>query len=111
SRVRRLSAVCRTAPDLYRTSVEWTAGTVRTWYVNSEGTSFVRTSPWTALSVRASTQATDGMSLTDVMSTYGAVPADFPPRDALSGDVTQLVARLQKLRQAQWDEAYNGTVH
>ena len=110
SLVRSLSAVFRTAPDLYRTSVEWTAGTVRTWYVNSEGTSFVRTSPWTALSVRASTQATDGMSLTDVMSTYGAVPADLPPRDALSGDVTQLVARLQKLRQAPRAETYNGPV-
>jgi len=110
SLVRSLSAVFRTAPDLYRTSVEWTAGTVRTWYVNSEGTSFVRTSPWTALSVRASTQATDGMSLTDVISTYGAVPADLPPRDALSGDVTQLVARLQKLRQAPRAETYNGPV-
>jgi len=110
SLVRSLSAVFRDTPDLYSTSAEWSSGTARTWYVNSEGTSFVRTSPWTALRVQASTQATDGMPLQDFVSAYGAVPADLPPPDELSAGVTELAARLERLRRAPRAETYNGPV-
>jgi len=108
--VRTLSAEFRGMSDIFSSRVQWTAGMVRTRYVNSEGTSFVRSSPWTSVRAEAATQAVDGMALSDVVAAYGATVADLPSREALRLNVQELGTRLTRLRQAAPADAYNGPV-
>ncbi|MGH7675170.1 MAG: metallopeptidase TldD-related protein, partial [Gemmatimonadales bacterium] len=110
SLVRDLSALFRHVPEVHRSVAEWQGGVVRTWYLNSEGTSFVRTWPWVGVHVRASTQAADGRELEDFVAARGAAPADLPGRAELVTGVRELAARLTRLRQAPLAEAYNGPI-
>ena len=54
---RRLSAVWRDMPDVYRSSVEIEASAEYTRYLNSEGTAYTRATPFVGLTAYAATQA------------------------------------------------------
>ena len=108
--VRRLSALFRDMPDIYTSEVSWDAGTVRTTYVNSEGSSFTRASPWVVLRVRATTQAGDGSPLAEVVTLYGGAPGDLPTKEQIADSVRALGKRLTSLRQTALAEPYNGPV-
>lgn len=110
SLVRALSALFREMPEISRSQVTWNGVVRRTRYVNSEGTTFERISPWVALHVDASTQASDGMPLADVLDLFGGGPADLPSREALADSVRALADRLSRLRRAAAAEAYDGPV-
>ena len=106
--VRALSAVFRGFSEIGSSEVEWKAATRHTRYVNSEGTSFERVSPWITLVVRASTQAPDGMALGDAIELFGGAPSDLPGEAALADSVRALGARLVQLRRAPVADTYNG---
>ncbi len=108
--VRELSAVFRKTPEVHISRADYSVGTVRTRYVNSEGTSYVRTTPRVQLVVIAATQAGDGMPIEDYVAVYGRGPEDLPPREKLVKRVEGLAARLVKLRAAELPELYNGPV-
>lgn len=108
--VRVLSALFRELPEIYQSEVEWRAGVVRTHYVNSEGTAFLRTSPAALLRVAASTQAADGTPLMDSFTISEAVPGDLPSRDTLVARVRELGLRLTRLRRAPAADVYTGPV-
>ena len=108
--VRRASALFRGIPDIYTSEVSWSAGVVRTTYVNSEGSSFTRASPWVVLRIRATTQAVDGSPLTDVITLYGGAPRDLPTPDQIADSVRALGGRLTGLRRTGIAEPYNGPV-
>jgi predicted Zn-dependent protease len=108
--VRRASALFRDIPDIYTSEVSWSAGVVRTTYVNSEGSSFTRASPWVVLRIRATTQAVDGSPLADVITLYGGAPRDLPTPDQIADSVRALGGRLTGLRRAGIAEPYNGPV-
>ncbi|PYP55654.1 MAG: hypothetical protein DMD44_14500 [Gemmatimonadetes bacterium] len=108
--VRGLSAAFRAFPEVYSSGVSWSAGVVRTRYLNSEGSAFTRSSPWLVLRIHAATQAVDGMPLGDVVTLYGGAPTDLPGRDHLADSVRALATRLTRLRQTPVAEVYNGPV-
>ncbi|MGH7521056.1 MAG: metallopeptidase TldD-related protein [Gemmatimonadales bacterium] len=108
--VRAASAVFRNTPEIYESGVRWSAGAVRTWYVNSEGTSFTRTTPWGSVHAHAETRTADDMPLSDELSVEVASPNDLPQRDALVPRVQEFAARLNQLRTAAAAETYNGPV-
>ncbi len=108
SLVLRLSALLKAAPPLQRSRVFLLAATVRTRYLNSEGTAFVRTSPSVALTTTANTQAADGAPLSDGYQVYARSWADFPPAESLAARTAALGARLTALRDAPAAETYNG---
>jgi len=108
--VRGASAVFRDAPEIYVSGVRWSAGAVRTWYVNSEGTSYTRTTPWGSVSAHAETQTTDDMPVSDELAVYAASPDDLPKRDVLVPRVQDFAKRLTQLRTAAAAESYNGPV-
>jgi predicted Zn-dependent protease len=108
--VRGISAAFQNAPEIYRSDVTLSGGVVRTWYVNSEGTSFTRTVPWGSVRVTASTQATDGMPLDDGIAIYAASPDALPKRDILTKSVEDFAAGLTRLRATEASESYNGPV-
>lgn len=108
--VRRVSVLFREMPDIYTSDVSWSAGMVRTTYVNSEGSAFTRALPWIVMRIRATTQATDGSPLVDVITLYGGGPADLPTKDQMADSVRALGARLSSLRQTAVAEPYTGPV-
>ncbi|HWC73333.1 MAG TPA: metallopeptidase TldD-related protein [Gemmatimonadales bacterium] len=108
--VRGASAAFINAPDIYQSEVTWSGGFVRTWYVNSEGTSSTRLVPWGAVHARASTQATDGLPLDDGIAEYAATPDALPGREALTRTVQEFATRVAKLRSTPPAETYNGPV-
>jgi len=108
--VRGLSAAFRAFPEVYSSGVSWSAGVVRTRYLNSEGSAFTRSSPWLVLRIHAATQAVDGMPLGDVVTLYGGSPTDLPARNQLMDSVQALATRLTRLRQTPVAEVYNGPV-
>ena len=108
--VRGASAAFRDAPEIYESYVSWSGGGVRSWYVNSEGSAFTRTTPWGSVHVRASTQTSDGMTLDDALAMYAASPDDLPTRDALTRRVQDFATRLTRLRETAPAQSYNGPV-
>ncbi|HTI06693.1 MAG TPA: metallopeptidase TldD-related protein [Gemmatimonadales bacterium] len=108
--VRSSSSVFQRAPDVYRSNVSWSGGAVRTWYVNSEGTSFTRSLPYAAIHVSASTRAKDGSPLSDAIAMYAPTPDALPARDSLGRRIDDFVNHLLQLRAAPVAETYSGPV-
>ena len=108
--VRALSAAFRAFPEVYSSGVAWSAGVLRTRYLNSEGSAFTRSSPWLVLRIHAATQAADGTPVSDAIAFYGGTPTDLPARDRLLDSVRALATRLTRLRQTPVAEVYNGPV-
>ncbi len=107
---RELSAVFRSTPEIQGSSVKIGHQGVYTRYVNSEGTSFTRSSPAVKLQVEAETQAADGMPISDSIEIQGRSAADLPPREALLARVREMAGRILRLRSSPSVERYNGPV-
>lgn len=108
--VQELSALFREMPDVFSSDVRLSVQNVHTRYVNSEGTTFVRSAPQVTLLAQAETQAPDGMPLYDFLLLYGRSMDDLPPKAELAGRIRALGENLARLRQAPLAENYNGPV-
>jgi len=108
--VRGLSALFRDMPDIFNSRVEWDSRVVRTTYLNSEGTAFIRVSPRVTLSVEARTPTADGSSVGDGYRVSGASLRDLPVHDSLTVLIRQLGAHVATLRTASLAEPYDGPV-
>jgi predicted Zn-dependent protease len=107
---RDLSAVFRSAPEIYKSEVTIRYSDVYTRYLNSEGTTFTRSEPLIKLEVRAETQAPDGQPISDSFAVYGRDAAALPSTDALLARVQQMSALIVKLRSAASLDHYSGQV-
>jgi predicted Zn-dependent protease len=107
---RDISAVFRSTPEIYGSSVDLQYRNYYTRYINSEGSSFTRAQPLFKLQINAHTQATDGLPISDSIELYGRTLADLPPRDALISRTRAMADRILKLRLASSVEHYNGPV-
>ncbi len=108
--VRELSGVFREIPDVFTSTVSFTASTIDTRYLNSEGTAFRKRKPVIALTAVAATQAADGMPLEDFVAVYASAPEQLPAQAELTQRVREMGMRLGKLRQAGLLDRYNGPV-
>jgi len=107
---KEISALFRQMPEVFTSKVRLGVSNVRTVYVNSEGSSFTRTSPTVSLVVLAETQAPDGMPLQDFAAFYGRSMGELPGKEALAARVREMGEQLQKLREAPLLDRYNGPV-
>jgi TldD protein len=71
-------------PGIYDSNVALRGSNARIYYVNSEGTSYVRSRSLLTLSADASTQAADGMALRTSMQISAPSFAKLPTRDQLT---------------------------
>ena len=108
--LRELSAEFREQPDVFTSSVRLQIQLTRTRYINSEGTAYTRSTPLVSLTVRAATQAEDGMPLEDFLTVHGRDPGDLPPKKELIAAIRAMGKRLAALRHAPILERYNGPV-
>ncbi len=105
---RDISAVFRTSPEIYSSSVNVEFRNHYTRYVNSEGSTFTRSQPLFKLQISAQTQASDGLPISDSLILYGRTLADFPAEDILLARTRSMADRILKLQEANSIEGYNG---
>jgi PmbA/TldA metallopeptidase C-terminal domain len=107
---RDLSSIFVKAPDIHTSSVRISGGHSTVWYINSEGSSFVRQTPLVSLVAQAATQADDGMPLQDFVTAYAPSLEQLPKKAELEEMVRNLCANLQALRSAMAPDNYIGPV-
>jgi hypothetical protein len=107
---RDLSAVFKSSPDLYASSVDIQARGDDARYVNSEGSAFTHSQRIIKLEVKAQVQAADGQTIADSIDLYARTLADLPAEDALIARARAMGDRILKLRSADSLDRYNGPV-
>lgn len=107
---RNLSGLFRQMPDVYTSTVTFSASNSYIRYINSEGTSYTRREPRVTFNARASTQAADGTPLEDFVWVYARSLGGLPSAGELGSRVRKLGQELKELRAASEIENYNGPV-
>jgi hypothetical protein len=107
--VRDLSRVSEVA-RLSASRVDVEVFTDRVRYLNSEGTSYTVSRPLVTLTAAASTQARDGMPLSNAVTVYARRLDSLPPRDRLAAEVRAMALGLDTVGTAALAERYNGPV-
>ena len=110
SRVRYLSHLFTRMPDVTQSAARAAVRHRRTYYVNSEGSSFIRNDPAAYLSVVAQTQAPDGTVLNDFVAAYGASWDEIADQDDLIRRVTAMGQALTARRSAATIDNFIGPV-
>lgn len=108
--VRETSAVFRQTPSIQQSQVHFVADNRLERYLNSEGGTFTRLSPRVSLRITASTQARDGMPLSDFVSAYGYSVRDLPSEADLLLQIHAMILGLSNLQAAPVQDRYNGPV-
>lgn len=106
---RELSALFRETPGVNKSRVQAEMENRRTYYVNSEGASYVQARPWVQLRAWAGTQAADGTVLED-SEVFQARSEALPERDILTGRVRAMAESLSARREAETLRSYSGPV-
>jgi predicted Zn-dependent protease len=107
---RDLSAVFKSTPDIYNSSVDVEYRNYYIRYVNSEGSSFTRSQLVFKLQIHAQTQASDGLPISDSIQVFGHSMSDIPAKDVLIARTRAMADRIIKLRSATSLDRYNGPV-
>jgi len=82
----------------------------RTWYINSEGTSYLVSRPSAGMTVTATAQSPDGRTISDATDVWTPSLDSLPPREQLQQTVRALALRLDSVRAAPLMERYSGPV-
>lgn len=107
---RAISAVFRTTPDIYSSSVDLEYRNLYTRYINSEGSTFTRAQPVFKLQISAQTQSTEGVPISDSIEMHGRTVSDLPSQEVLIARARAMADRLLQLRTASSLDRYNGPV-
>jgi hypothetical protein len=81
------------------------------YYMNSEGTKFIKNELVSGVEVAAFTQAEDGMPLYNFYVALGNVPSDIPSQDSILNATRQIAETLNRTLSATvLDDSYSGPV-
>jgi len=108
--VRRLSGLFSEMPHVVESGARAAVRHRRTYYVNSEGSSFIRNDPAAYLNVVAQTQAPDGSVLSDFVAAFGASWDEIAGQEDLTGRVNAMGQALAARQSAAAIEDYIGPV-
>ena len=107
---RDVSAAMKGMAHLSRSEVRVTAYFEHTWFVNSEGSEFVREAPHIQLYALAGAQAVDGTELEDFVTHWVRRWEDLPAPMVLAEQVRAMAQHLEQRREADHMERYAGPV-
>ena len=110
SLARRLSELFTRMPEIKESSAQASARHQRTYYLNSEGSYFIRNDPSASVSAIAQTQAPDGTALHDFVAAYGNTWDEVADEDGLTGQVISMGQALAARRSAPAIDDYIGPV-
>lgn len=108
---RTLSAVFKNYPDINVSTVSMEFNPETVYYVNSEGMEYKKLDLLTGIEIVASTQAPDGMPVSQMYSAYGFTPSNLPGIDSLLKAARELAESLTNIRNRPvLEESYSGPV-
>ena len=107
---RGLSGVFRDMPHVHDSRVSAEVTDRRSYYLNSEGTSYLKTRPTVEVAVLAKTQAEDGTVLQDFEVVHERAWQELPSQEELARRVRALGDSLAARRQAEALARYSGPV-
>jgi TldD protein len=110
NRVRALSAVFAQYPDVRASVVQIHAGEGGFYLANSEGTEVQEPEHVTYVQARATSQASDGMTLRDAITFSAIDPAHLAPEAEMRSATAAMAQNLVALAQSPKGEDYNGPV-
>lgn len=81
------------------------------YYVNSEGTEFVKPELFSGIEVSGTTQSNDGMLINNFYTTYSTSPNDFPDFDSLQKVTKSVCETLTNTQNAKpLEDSYSGPI-
>ncbi|HPD33021.1 MAG TPA: metallopeptidase TldD-related protein [Bacteroidota bacterium] len=105
------SAIFRNYPQIYSSNVSFEFIPVRTYYVNSEGTEYIKDEFFTGFEAVAYMQAEKGTPVVEHYNAYARFPKDLPSLDSLKKGVDAIAKNMMRLASAPTlEESYNGPV-
>ena len=107
---RELSGLFRQMPGIYTSSIVFNSFDHYTRFLTSEGTSYTRREPSLTFTGNASTQASDGMPLDDLIWAQARSLAEMPSQQELASRLQRMGHDLTELRDANTLANYNGPV-
>lgn len=105
-----VSAAMQGMSHLSRSEVRVLTSFDRSWFVNSEGSAFVRETPFIGLYALAASQADDGAELQDGIHVWVRDWEEMPDPRNLTAEVQTMTDRLLERREAPASERYSGPV-
>jgi predicted Zn-dependent protease len=110
NRVRKLSGLFDRYPEVLASGIEFSAGEGGYYLVNSEGSEIKVPDRTTYLRVRASSQASDGMTLRDSLTFKSIDPGRMPGDAELTRGVESVAQNVVAMAHAPKGEDYSGPV-
>ena len=108
---KELSERFKNAPYINASTVGFEYIPETVYYVNSEGSVYIKNKYSSGIEIVAFTQADDGMPLADFFSAYALNPNDLPSKDSLLNGIDILVKNIKtQLSSASLDEPYSGPI-
>jgi predicted Zn-dependent protease len=107
-RVKKLSAIFKTHPNIIGSHVMLDVGRWTSYFVDSEGTRVREPHALLRLMITASVKADDGMELNLYRDFEAITPDQLPKEDELQASVKGLIDQLESLRVAPVIEPYSG---
>ena len=108
--VQELSALFKEMPHIFDSRVRAGLSRGKTYFVNSEGSSYIRNFSSASIQALAATQAVDGTPLEDFVVARGRQWKDLPDQAELEARIRVMAERLGRLREAGFVERYSGPV-
>lgn len=105
-----VSGAFRGMPELRMSEVRANAQQSRTYFIDSEGTSFIADRHSVQVEALAGVQAADGVELQDFVTAYGKSWAGMPAAGALAAEAKRMATRLMQRRNAPYLDRYTGPV-
>jgi len=108
--VRNLSVIFHQSPEIYTSSVSLAITDLRSWYLNSEGSTATAETSGAILTAVAQTQALDGTTLPDWVMVSARSLEALPKESDLAAKIGAMADRLTRVRRAPVVDRYNGPV-
>ena len=108
--VQELSALFKEMPHIFDSRVSAGVNSGKVYFVNSEGSSYVRNFSSASIQALAATQAEGGTQLEDFVVARGRQWEDLPDQAELEARIRATAERLGRLREAGFVERYSGPV-
>lgn len=110
AKLRKLSDRFHESPRVQDSSVSLVVTAGNRYLVNSEGTRLKTENSRVQLSVRATAQGLDGMTVSETLEYTALTPAALPPVEQVIGDVDRLAGKLTAAVEASYLKSYTGPV-
>lgn len=106
-----LSDIFRNYPNIFNSMVSFEFLQDVVYYVNSEGTEYIKPKLFTGLESVGSLQVADGLPLNNFYSAYSTIPSKLPSKDSLAKAIRILCENLTQMEKASTlEDSYSGPI-